>query len=370
MIPLRILHQVSDPTGTEAQAVKPVLDALATEGHEGAWLCPTTDTAPASPDGRVVVRFGTGWWHWWRSERQAAVQRVAAWAPDLLHVHTLEHLGATLDIARRLGLSVVATMHELAEPYAARRLRDNLVAWVLVPSEHHRAHYLSRVGIPRDRIVILPAGVTIAPEPEACATTNGWSVGMVDQDEDDEGAGRFVAAVAEQQAAGLPLAAQIQCDDADRADDLLRLANEHHATVTLVPGDDLRGFLSTVDVLVLPSSHGTSPVLPLTAMALGRPLVALTNGGLPELVRDGVTALLVEPDDPDGLSQALRHLHSRARREELAHASRALARERYDAHLVAQATLTVYRAMLGDPGPGAKAEVTTTWRRMTDSRAR
>ena len=368
MIPLRILHQVPDPTGTEAQAVRPVLDALATEGHEGAWLCPAP-TTPAD-DHRTVVTFTPGWWRWWRSERQATVQRVAAWTPDLLHVHSLEHLGATLDIARRLGLSVVATMHELAEPHAARRLRDNLVAWVLVPSEHHRAHYLAQVGVPRDRIVILPSGVAITAEPEACTTANGWSVGLVDQEEDDEGATRFLTAVAELQAAGLPLHAQILCDDADRADDLNRLAADRHATVTLVPGDDLRGFLAQVDVLALASDRSTNPVLPLTAMALGRPLVAVTNGGLPELVRDGVTALLVEPDDHDGLTQGLRQLHSRARREELAQASRALARELYDAHLVAQATLTVYRAMLGDSGTGAKAEVTTTWRRMTDSRVR
>ena len=47
-----------------------------------------------------------------------------------------------------------------------------------------------------------------------------------------------------------------------------------------------------------------------------------------------------------------------------------MAAERYAAPLVAEAMLAVYRAALGDPGSGAKAEVTTAWRRMTESRSR
>ena len=370
MIPLRILHLVDDPGATEAQAARPVLSALAESGHVSAWLCPEGPAlAEPAHDDRDILTFTPGRWRWWRSGRAAAVRSVAAWAPDLLHVHTLAHLGTALDLAHRLGLSVVATMHRPADAYSARRLRDPLVAWVLVPSEHHRAHFLSRVGIPRDRIAILPTGVAIAPAPTVSQTTSTWTVGMVD-DQDRSGAHRWLTAVAELQQSGLPLLALAQVEDDEAGVSLRESARDLGAELTTTTGGDLNDFLAQIDVLAIPGTTSADPVLPLTAMAHGRPVVAIADGGLPELVRDGRTALLVEPDDQDGLAQALRQLHDRGRRQELAEASRTLARERYDAHLVAKATLAVYRAVLGDPGSGAKAEITTAWRRMTDSRAR
>lgn len=369
MIPLRILHLAPDPEGIDAQAARPVLDALAAQGHESAWLCPAPHTA--SPDGRPVVPFSTGWWRWWRSEREAASHRVAAWAPDLLHVHSLAHLGAGLDIARSLGLAVVVSVQRLEEPHTARRLRDSLVACTLVPSEHHRSHYLSRVGLTRDHIAILPMGVVVDAEPATSPTASAWTIGLVGC-EDRGASARWLEAVADVQGSGLPLAAFALVADEDAQTLLREAAREAGAAVSITCDDNLRSFLATVDVLVLPGTREVSPLLPITAMALGRPVIGLATGGLPELVRDGKTALLVEPDDRDGLAQAIRQLHDRGRRQEFATASRELARARYDAGLIAEATAEIYRAMIGGAGSGsgAKAEVTSAWRRVTDPRLR
>ena len=367
MIPLRILHLVPDPAGIEAQAARPVLDALAVDGHENAWLSP--QLYPDSPDGRLVIPFTTGWWRWWRGEKERVARRVATWTPDLLHVHALSHLATGLDIARRLGLAVVASVQHLEEPHAARRLRDPLVAWVLVPSEHHRAHFLSRVGLARDRIAILPTGVTVDADPIASLTTSAWTVGMVDSG-DRSGTTRWLQAVAEVQRSGLPLSAAILAADVESIEDLREAAEDASAEVTIRSGVPLREFLGGIDVLGVPELHETSPVLPITAMALGKPLIGLATGSLPELVRDGRTALLVEPDDEDGLAQALRQFHDRAKRQEFAAASRELARTRYDARLVGEAMVEIYRAALGTPGSEMKAEVTSAWRRVTDSRVR
>jgi len=62
---------------------------------------------------------------------------------------------------------------------------------------------------------------------------------------------------------------------------------------------------------VIPSiTEEAFPVVALEAMATGRPLVAADHGGLPEIVADGETGLLVAPGDPAALRGALHRLHS------------------------------------------------------------
>jgi glycosyltransferase involved in cell wall biosynthesis len=62
------------------------------------------------------------------------------------------------------------------------------------------------------------------------------------------------------------------------------------------------------DVFALPSRwEGMSNGL-LEAMAAGRPIVATTAGGNPELITDGETGLLVPPEDPGALAAAIARL--------------------------------------------------------------
>lgn len=69
---------------------------------------------------------------------------------------------------------------------------------------------------------------------------------------------------------------------------------------------DIPELLSAADAFVLTSISEGIPVTVLEAMAAGLPVAATRVGGLPELVREGETGLLVAPSDPEGVAQALR----------------------------------------------------------------
>lgn len=83
--------------------------------------------------------------------------------------------------------------------------------------------------------------------------------------------------------------------------------------------------LRASECFVMPSLSEGMPMALLEAMAYGMAIVATRAGGIPELVEDDVTGLLVEPGDPEPLAAALTRL---ATDPDLRHRLAAAARER------------------------------------------
>jgi glycosyltransferase involved in cell wall biosynthesis len=75
---------------------------------------------------------------------------------------------------------------------------------------------------------------------------------------------------------------------------------------------------------LLPDDRDGIPNVLVEAMAAGTPVVATGVSGIPELVQDGVNGLLVRPEDPEALADALLRVH---RDSELAECLRSAARE-------------------------------------------
>lgn len=105
--------------------------------------------------------------------------------------------------------------------------------------------------------------------------------------------------------------------------------------------NDVPEFLSNIDVAVLPSrAEGMSNAI-LEFMAAARPIVATDVGANRQLLDNGKCGLIVEPNDPQALADALEqivvnpilssHLAVSARRRAVEHYSRAAMRQRFEA---------------------------------------
>ncbi|MBI4142800.1 glycosyltransferase [Candidatus Uhrbacteria bacterium] len=77
------------------------------------------------------------------------------------------------------------------------------------------------------------------------------------------------------------------------------------------PAEEITKSLATARMLVVPSRwYENAPYVVLEAMAAGVPVIASNIGGLPELVRDGETGVLVPPRDAHALANSIEMLYS------------------------------------------------------------
>jgi glycosyltransferase involved in cell wall biosynthesis len=119
---------------------------------------------------------------------------------------------------------------------------------------------------------------------------------------------------------------------------------------------DVPDILSAVDLVVnCPKSREGLSVIALEAMATGLPVVATDVGGIPEIVRDGETGLLVPPDDPSALARAVTMLLSDADlASRLAGAGARLVREELSVEKMVERTEALYRDVLRERADGRR----------------
>jgi protein-tyrosine-phosphatase len=102
--------------------------------------------------------------------------------------------------------------------------------------------------------------------------------------------------------------------------------------------------IAAMDIFVLPSLDEGVPMAILEAMALEKPIVATDVGGLPEIIEDGATGLLVRPRDDRGMAEACLALaQNRERAQQLGAAARRAVEEQFSHESTGQALLDVYR---------------------------
>jgi glycosyltransferase involved in cell wall biosynthesis len=114
--------------------------------------------------------------------------------------------------------------------------------------------------------------------------------------------------------------------------------NQHVKLGSPIPQEEVAKELAACHIFVMPCRKDPKtgdidgiPTVFMEAMATGRPVISCPLAGIPELVKDGETGVLVEPDDAAALAQAITRLASDdSLRNRLGKRARALAEQQHN----------------------------------------
>ena len=247
-----------------------------------------------------------------RYER-ALRQLVAELRPAVVHAHQFASAAAAAHAVRDLPVPLVVTEYTEG-PWRDRRARavSGLVyrqaERVVAVSSAIRDLLVSDYGVDPERVEVLLPTTPAPPAADGPPPSPGNPVvGLVGRLVPEKGVDVFLRAAALVSAV-VPQARFLVVGDGPLRPDL-----EHRAAVLGLAGtvtftgyrSDATRLLAGLDVLAVPSRSDGSPLVVCEAMAAGIPVVASRVGGLPDLVEDGGSGLLVRPGEAEDLARAL-----------------------------------------------------------------
>ncbi len=274
------------------------------------------------------------------------LQTIERERPDVVHAHRLYPLlsPSVLVACRRIGVPVVLTCHDgqLVCPtyYSTKGLcdrcmqgreywcvlkncRGNIFESIAYALRHAIAHWLRLFkdnvafficwtesfkrrllcgGFANERIVVVPHPVEVPDVP--VDPSKGSYVAYAGRLAAEKGVDVLLAAAKTQ-----PHMPVCFAHDSSPARDLMQKAPKNAKFLGWLGRTDLSAFYCRARFVVIPSRcYDMCPNVALEAMAHGLPVIASRIGGLPEIVEDGVTGLLVEPGNSEELADKMKLL--------------------------------------------------------------
>lgn len=344
-----------------AAQVRYLLEGLTGRGVENRLLCPPGSELGAAVPAALVREVPM------RGDLDFALcprlaRELKRWKPDLVHVHSRRGADVYGGWAAALaGIPAVVTRRvDAPEPAALARLKYRPYRAVVALSRAIERQ-LRDVGVPRERIVTIPSAVDTEryrPDPAARERLrdafelprDALVVGVVAQLIERKRHAWLLALLPElvrewPQLRVLcfgrgPLEQELRAALVER--DLTRhvvLAGFRSDLAALVPGFDL---------LAHPAEREGLGLALLEAASAGVPVVACAAGGVPDVVLDGETGVLVPRHDAAAFARALRELLAApAERVRLGAAARRHAERRFDVARLVTAHVSLYTRVLG-----------------------
>ncbi|MEJ1296927.1 MAG: glycosyltransferase family 4 protein [Candidatus Sedimenticola sp. (ex Thyasira tokunagai)] len=280
--------------------------------------------------------------------------------PDIIHVHGLRPLKAT----RNLPCPVLFTNHTsgyLMKIEKGQKERDRLarqlahISHVLAPSQE-LCDATALVGY-QGPIDFIPNGVDtdrFAPGESPIREELGISeeeviVLLARRLVEKNGVTVFAEAVAALKELPVRLLFAGDGEERSKVEQILRDNGMFDQSIFLggVPNPQMPDVYRAADISVLPSFMEATSITGLESMACGIPLVGTTVGGIPTLINDRETGLLVPPGDPATLGKTLAQLaRDPELRQQMGTAARSRAEEKFSWRGIASRTLDIYQQHL------------------------
>jgi glycosyltransferase involved in cell wall biosynthesis len=242
---------------------------------------------------------------------------LSSWDPHLIHTHL-----PTAGIMARLATTrpVIHTEHNIAGSYrqptrSVNRLTYARNAAVIAVSE---AVAESLQGYPGPTPRVIPNGVSVSVDPtsitavrqELALGPGQQLVAHVGNIRPHKGHENLIAATADLVAAKpqvlvVSVGAEKHDGDLERVRASAQSAGMSDHIRFMGRREDALSFLAAADVVVNPADFEGLPLAILEALALAKPVVATAVGGVPSVIVDRETGLLVPPRDPAALAKGL-----------------------------------------------------------------
>ena len=361
---LRILHTESS-LGWGGQEIRVLTEArgVAQRGHEVVIAAPAQSRIYAESP-----RYGIDALALPIARKNAAgvlaLRRLLASRPfDVVNTHSSTDAWCAAIACETLrgAPALVRTRHisaSMPRNAATRWLYNHATARIVTTGERLREQVIAEAGSDPRRVVSIPTGIDVArfaPGDRAAARARvglpaeAAIVGIVATLRSWKGHRYLLEAIARLQRPGVLLV--VVGDGPQRAALEAHTAELRIAQAVRFAGDraDVEEWMRAFDVFCLPSyaNEGVPQAL-MQAMACGLPVVTTPVGSIEEIVRDGVTGVLVPPEDPGSLAAALAGLLDDAvRRDELGRAARSAALERFGDARMVDRMITVFREAAG-----------------------
>lgn len=244
---------------------------------------------------------------------------------DLVHTHSsVDHRLAAI-AARLSGRPIVRSRH-LSTPIKrspfSKALYTKFADRIITSGEFIRQAMITENGMPASHIVSIPAGIDVQQfsldrtfsdiRAELRIPSSCFVVGIVGVLRSWKGHVDLIEAVA-QLRNNLPNIRLLIVGEGVTRPVLEQLIADHNlGNIVLLTGHqpDPAHYINAMDVVVLPSyaNEATSQVLP-QAMSMRRPVISTDIGGLPEVVINEQTGLIVPPRNPTAIAAALQRIH-------------------------------------------------------------
>ncbi len=288
---------------------------------------------------------------------------------DVVHAHFWMSGLAAVQAARTTGVPVLQTFHALGtvkkrhqgaqdtSPPTRLALERSLCRSVdhVIATCSDEVTELRAMGLPDDRATVIPCGVdTDAFRPLLVTRGDRPVLLVIGRIVERKGVGNVIEALAKLPGVELMIGGGPSPDLLDTDPDIARLRRlaEHHAVADRVRflgsvgRADVPALMSRADLVVAVPWYEPFGIVPVEAMACGRPVVGSAVGGLLDTIVPGVTGELVRPRRPDLLAPVLRDLLADpGRRAAYGRAGRARAVDTYQWRQVVAETESVYAAV-------------------------